>query len=147
MQGVVMNPVSPRLPDPRALQQSAQPTDDEIYENSPLQFTADRMGKLVRIAERDPKKQVMVPVDTMNKLYMAFLGVLEIYQEHTAAGVVINGERHNCSVALQKAIAPLIDQNRRLKAEADLDRELAAMMGESAGKKPAQAAPPPLRPR
>ncbi len=140
-----MQPLIGRLPEARP---AAVPTDDEIYENSPLQFTADRMGKLVRIAERDPKKQVMVPVDTMHKLYMAYLGVLEVYQEHIAAGVVVNGERYNCSVALQKAITPLIDQNRRIKAEADIDRELAAMLAQStADIKPKPSVPPPLRSR
>jgi hypothetical protein len=138
-----MNPIPSGLPD---LQQPAAPSDDEVYQVSPLQFTADRLGKLVRIAERDPKKQVTVDLDTLNKLYMAYLGVLEGYQENTQAGVIIRGERYPCSKALQEAVAPLIQQERKRNAEKDVDREIetflaSAKNGDSLNSTGSSAAP------
>lgn len=102
-------------------------SDDEAYENAPLQFTVDRMRELVALAEKDPKQQVVVPSDTMHKIYMAYIGVLEVYQQQTAAGLLVNGERFICSTELQRAIAPLIQESRRLQAEKDISREIALM--------------------
>jgi hypothetical protein len=99
-------------------------SDDDAFAAAPLQFAADRMGKLVHIAEHDPSRQVVVPADTMHKLYVAYLGALEVYQAQTAAGVLINGERFTCSTELQKAITPLIQESLRIQAEKDVDREI-----------------------
>ncbi len=101
--------------------------DDEAYEKAPLQFSADKLAELVRRAEQDPDRQVSVPVDIMHKIYMAYLGALEVYAEHTAAGTLINGERFLCSESLSKAIAPIMDKHRRMQAQRDIDEELAKM--------------------
>jgi hypothetical protein len=102
-------------------------SDDEAYEVAPFQFTVDRIRELVAFAEKDPKQQVVVPCDTMHKIYMAYLGVLDVYQQQTAAGLLVNGERFICSTELQRAIAPLIQESHRLQAEQDLSREVALM--------------------
>ena len=101
--------------------------EDDAYENAPLQFSADRMSELVRTAENDPSKQVTVHASTMNKLYLAFIGVLEVYQTQTAAGTVICGKRYLCSVDLRDAIAPIIDESRRNQVKKDIDREIELM--------------------
>lgn len=95
--------------------------DDEAYEKAPLQFSVDRLAVLVRRAEEDPAQQVSVPTDIMHKIYMTYLGLLEVYTEHTAAGTLINGERFLCSTALSKAIAPIMDAHRRMQAERDIE--------------------------
>lgn len=100
-------------------------SDDLDYARSPHAFTADRMGTLVRIAERDPKQQVVVSLGTINKLYMSFLSVYEAHQEQTACGININGTVHLCSAKLQAALQPLIDQDLMTLAEADVLAELA----------------------
>jgi hypothetical protein len=98
--------------------------DDEAFENAPLQFAADRIAKLAKMAEVDPNQRVTVSSSTMHKLYVSFLGLLEVYREQTATGTLINGERFLCSEALRVAIAPIMDEHRRIQAEKDIDREI-----------------------
>lgn len=104
--------------------------DDEAYEKAPLQFSADKLAELVKQAQEDPDRQVNVPADIMHKIYMAFLGLVEVYSEHTAAGTLINGERFLCSASLSNAIAPIMDQHRRMQADKDIDEELARAKSE-----------------
>ena len=104
--------------------------DDEAYEKAPLQFSANKLAELFRRSEVDPERQVTVPMDVMHKIYMAYMGVLEVYSEHTAAGTLINGERFLCSERLSKAIAPIMDAYRRSQAEKDIDEAIANMKSE-----------------
>jgi hypothetical protein len=110
-------------------------SDDEAFENAPLQFTADRLEELVRSAEDDPTKQVRVSMSTLNKIYMAYLGTLQVYRKHTAAKTLIEGKWYPCSLDLSDAIAPIMDEHRRIQAEKDVDEAIAQMKLEEAAAK------------
>jgi hypothetical protein len=108
--------------------------DDEAYEKAPLLFSTDKLAELVRRAEEAPSQRVSVPSDIMHKIFMVYLGLLEVYTEQTAAGTLINGERFLCSAGLSKAIAPIMDQHRRMQAEIDIDEAIAEMKSERVAK-------------
>jgi hypothetical protein len=115
--------------------------EDEVYEKAPLQFTADRLSELVRSAEADPNRQVTVHLRTMHKLYLAYIGVLEVYQSQTAGGILIDGKRYLCSLDLRDAIAPIVDEHRRNLAEREIDREIELMKAEAAARSSSEANP------
>ena len=100
-------------------------TDDIAYEQSAFQFAADRLSELVEAAEQSPLKTIPVTHDVLNKLYLAYLGALEIAKEQTQAGVNIDGHVFVCSESLQAAIVPLVEANYRRIAEEDVRRVLA----------------------
>jgi hypothetical protein len=110
-------------------------SNDEAFENAPQQFSAERLDQLFRIAEKDPCRQVTVPADTINKIYMAYLGIWDVYKKQIAAATLIKGQWYPCSVALRDAIAPIMDEHRRIQAEKEVDEAIAEMKREEAAAK------------
>lgn len=103
--------------------------DDDSYEYSAFQWPYKKLTVLMSQANEDPQGQTQISRSDLNKIYLSYIGALEIAKEQTQAEVTIDGKNFLCSTALQKALTSIIADHYGRIAMEDVAKDLALLDG------------------